>query len=178
MPDATASTFGGVNGQVVYADGVNVGYRWYQANHVTPLFSFGYGLSYTRFRFSGLQASTTANGGMAVKVTVTNVGPVAGTDVVQTYLGYPAPAGEAPRQLRGFTRVTLAPQQSKSVLLTLAPGDLATWDTARSSWVVAAGSYQIFVGDGSDLANLPVSAMVPVAGATLGADSGPAHPAP
>ncbi len=178
MPDATAATFGGVNGQVNYADGINVGYRWYQANHVTPLFSFGYGLSYTRFRFSGLQASTTPGGGVAVNVTVTNVGPVAGTDVVQAYLGFPSPTDEASRQLKGFARVSLAPQQSKTVKLTLAPGDLATWDTVSNSWIVTAGSYQVLVGDGSDLANLPVTANVALAHATLGADSGPAHPAP
>jgi len=174
MPDATAATFGGSGGQVVYADGINVGYRWYQVNQVQPLFSFGYGLSYTRFRFSGLQASTTSSGGVNLQATITNVGPVAGTDVVQAYLGYPAATGEAPRQLRAFARIDLAPRQSKVVHLTMAPGDLATWDPVRNSWVVLAGTYHLFVGDGSDLANLPLSATVAVTGANLGANSGPA----
>jgi beta-glucosidase len=172
MPNAT---FGGSGGQVNYADGINVGYRWYQVNQVQPLFSFGYGLSYTRFRFSGLHVSTTSGGGVKIQATVTNVGPVAGTEVVQAYLGYPTATGEAPRQLRAFARVDLAPRQSKTVNLTLAPGDLATWDTTRNGWTVLAGTYRLFVGDGSDVASLPLSATVQMKGATLGANSGPAH---
>ncbi|MDQ6616034.1 MAG: glycoside hydrolase family 3 C-terminal domain-containing protein [Actinomycetota bacterium] len=176
MPNATASTFGGTGGQVMYADGVNVGYRWYQVNQVQPQFGFGYGLSYTRFHFSAIKATTTAAGGVNVQATVTNVGPVRGTDVVQCYLGFPVEAGEAPRQLRGFTRVDLAPKQSKTVQWALAPGDLATWDTAGSRWVVPGGTYRLFVGDGSDLANLPLTATVQAGAASLGADSGPGHP--
>jgi beta-glucosidase len=174
MPNATASTFGGTGGQVIYADGINVGYRWYQMNQVQPLFSFGYGLSYTRFRFSGLQTTTTSGGGVSLQVTVSNVGSVRGTDVVQAYLGYPTSAGEAPRQLRGFARVDLAPKQSKTVALTLAPGDLATWDTASNAWVVTAGTYHLYVGDGSAPADLPLTATVQLSGANLGANSGPA----
>ena len=62
--------------------------------------------------------------------------------------------------------------------LTLAPGDLATWNSAAGTWVVAPGNYRLLVGDGSDLASLPVTTTVAVAAASLGADSGPAHPAP
>jgi beta-glucosidase len=176
MPDATASTFGGVDGQVLYADGLDVGYRWYEANQVQPLFPFGFGLSYTRFQFSTIKATPTSSGGVAVQATVTNVGPVRGTDVVQTYLGIPGDPSEAPRQLRGFSMVDLAPKQSKTVSFTLAAGDLATWDTAATSWVVGGGTYRIFVGDGSDLANLPLATTVQVKAASLGADSGPARP--
>jgi beta-glucosidase len=175
MPDATAATFGGVGGRVLYSDDLNVGYRWYQANHVTPLFAFGTGLSYTRFRFSGLHTKAGA-GGVTVEVTVANVGRVRGSDVVQCYVAFPAVAGEAPLQLRGFARVDLAPNRSKSVTLTLAPGDLATWDTATTAWVIPGGSYRVFVGDGSDAAHLPLSAAVEVTAASLGADSGPARP--
>lgn len=176
MPDATAATFGGTAGRVLYSDDVNVGYRWYQANQVTPLFAFGYGLSYTGFRFSALHTTTGSGGGVTVKVTITNVGEVRGGDVVQCYLGFPPAAGEAPRQLRGFARVDLAPKQSKVVTLTLSPGDLATWSTAASGWVIPGGAYRVFVGDGSDSARLPLSATVQVAPASLGVDSGPARP--
>ncbi len=174
MPDATAATFGGSGGQVLYSDDINVGYRWYQVNQVQPLFAFGYGLSYTRFHFSAMQATTTSSGGIAVQATVTNVGTVRGTEVVQTYLGLPTETGEGARQLRGFTRVDLAPKQSKTVHMTLNPGDLATWDSAHSSWVVQGGSYTVFVGDGSDLVTLPLSTTVRVTAASLGVNSGPA----
>lgn len=174
MPDATRATFGGVNGEVLYADGIDVGYRWYEANGVQPLFSFGYGLSYTHFTFSRMRAVTTPAGGVNVQATITNAGPVQGADVVQCYLGYPTSAGEAPRQLRAFTRVNLAPRQSATVNLTLSPGDLAVWNTAEAQWVVPAGTFSLYVGDGSDLANLPLTATVTMNAASLGVDSGPA----
>ncbi len=170
MPDATPATFGGVHGAVQYADGIDVGYRWYEVHRVAPLFSFGYGLSYTRFGFSKLRATTTAGGGVDVQATITNVGSVTGSDVVQCYLGYPTGAGEAPRQLRAFTRVTLAPRHSTTVHLALAPGDLAQWSTTANQWVVPAGTFHLYVGDGSDLANLPLSATIAMKGASLGVE--------
>jgi beta-glucosidase len=175
MPDATPATFGGTNGQVLYSDDINVGYRWYQTNQVQPLFPFGYGLSYTTFKFSGLQTTITSSGGIDVQATITNTGPARGTEVVQAYLGMPSDAGEPPRQLRGFTRVDLASKQSKTVQMTIAAGDLATWDSGANSWVVPGGTYTVYVGDGSDLAHLPLADTVQVAPASLGADSGPTH---
>ena len=139
-----------------------------------PAFSFGYGLSYTRFRFSGLKVTPTPAGGLTVQATITNVGAVRGADVVQCYLGYPAGSGEPPRQLRGFTRVDLAPNQSKSVQLDLKPGDRATWDSTAHTWNVAAGSYQVFVGDGSNPGDLPLTTTVEVNAQTVAVDSGPA----
>jgi beta-glucosidase len=176
MPDATAETFGGVGGRVVYAEGLDVGYRWYQTHQVAPLFGFGYGLSYTKFAFRDLHAAKASGGGISVQVTVTNIGAVRGTEVVQCYLGFPAAAGESPWQLRGFARVDLAPKQSKTVSVALDSGDLATWDTATNQWRVAGGSYHLSVGDGSDPAHLPLKATVSMAGAALGANSGPARP--
>jgi beta-glucosidase len=175
MPAGTAATYGGVGGKVSYAEGINVGYRWYQANQVQPAFSFGYGLSYSKFHFSGMHVAPTKGGGLSVTATVTNVGSVAGADVVQCYLGAPASTGEPPRQLRGFTRVNLAPRQSSLVHFQLAPGDLATWDSTQGTWVVDGGTYRIWVGDGSQPAELPLTATVPVAHAVLGPNSGPAH---
>ncbi|HEX3426880.1 MAG TPA: glycoside hydrolase family 3 C-terminal domain-containing protein, partial [Acidimicrobiales bacterium] len=173
MPDATLSSFGGVDGHVAYSDGVDVGYRWYEANGVVPLFPFGYGLSYTRFRFSGLKVQPAASGGLDVQVTVANVGAVAGADVVQSYVGFPSGTGEAPRQLRGYARVDLAPKESTTVHLALAPGDLATWNST-TGWNVPGGIFRVYVGDGSDLANLPLSTSVVMHGAALGVNSGPA----
>jgi len=176
MPDNTPATFGGVNGKVTYADGIDVGYRWYEVKNIQPLFPFGFGLSYTSFHFSAIGASATPGGGVAVQATVTNVGKVPGSDVVQCYLGYPASAGEAPRQLRAFTRVTLLPRQSTTVHLALAAGDMAVWDSATGQWAVPTGTFHLYVGDGSDVANLPLSTTVHVQGAKLGVNSGPAGP--
>jgi beta-glucosidase len=176
MPANTAATFGGAGGRVVYAEDVNVGYRWYQANQVQPAFSFGYGLSYTHFKFSGLRVVSGKSGGLLVSATATNTGAVRGADVVQCYLGMPASTGEAPRQLRGFTRVDLAPRQSAPVRFQLSAGDLATWDSPGHQWVVDGGAYRVWVGDGSEPAQLPLSAAVSLPRAVAGVNSGPAHP--
>ena len=174
MPAGTPETFGGVDGRTLYSEGVDVGYRWYDANGVTPAFPFGFGLSYTKFGFSHLQLKTEPSGGVSVDATVTNSGKVAGADVVQCYVGAPAQTAEPPRQLRGFTRVELLPGQSQAVHLVVSPGDLAAWDSAHSTWTVAGGTYHFFVGDASDLAHLPLRGQLHVAATSLGADSGPA----
>jgi beta-glucosidase len=171
MPDSTPATFGGVGGQTRYTDGVAVGYRWYDEQGVQPAFSFGYGLSYTQFRISNLQVAGTPSTGISVAATVSNTGRVAGTDVVQCYVGAPASTGEPPRQLRGFQRVKLAPGQSSTVRLRLTASDLAQWSDSANSWIITPGTYRIWVGDGSDLANLPLSTNVSVAGAVLGVNA-------
>jgi beta-glucosidase len=173
MPAGTPETFGGVGGRTDYAEGVDVGYRWYEVNKVAPAFPFGFGLSYTKFGFSHLKLSTEAGGAVGVDATVTNTGKVAGADVVQCYVGAPAKTGDAPRQLRGFRRVDLAAGASETVHMTLSMGDLAAWDTSLRSWTVG-GTYRVYVGDASDLAHLPLRGQVHVAPAVLGANSGPA----
>lgn len=176
-PATTAATFGGVDGVVDYREGVDVGYRWYGAHHQTPLFPFGFGLSYTRFRFSALRVTGSSAAGLTVEATVRNVGSVAGAEVAQVYVGDPAATGEAPRQLRGFVRVELRAGQAARVRLTVTPGDLAVW--SASGWSIAAGRYRILVGDGSAPSLLPLRASVDLRAERLGADSGPAPgPAP
>jgi len=157
VPAFTPQQFPGVNGKVHYSEGINVGYRWYDANNITPMFPFGFGLSYTSFAFSKLHISP-GNQATAVKVTarVTNTGSVAGSDVAQLYLGDPPVAGEPPRQLKGFQRVTLNPGQSTKVTFNLNRQDLAYWNTAANNWVVPEGRFQVYVGDSSALANLPL----------------------
>jgi beta-glucosidase len=175
VPASTPAQFPGVNGQVLYSEGIDVGYRYYDAKNETPLFPFGYGLSYTHFSYSHLTVtprqvrnassnpgatSCRCNGqsGRQVTVTarVTNTGKVTGSDVVQLYLGDPAAAGEPPRQLKGFQKVTLRPGQSSTVRFTLNGHDLSYWDDAADGWVLPDGRYQVYVGDSSALANLPL----------------------
>ena len=159
VPAASPAQFPGVGGQVQYSEGLDVGYRWYDAQSLTPLFPFGYGLSYTRFAFSNLHVSGSTRDGvsdLSVSATVTNVGQKAGSDVAQLYLGDPAAAGEPPRQLVGFQRVNLAPGRSARVQFTVTPRDTWWWDEAANGWSQSTGSYGLFVGDSSALSDLPL----------------------
>jgi beta-glucosidase len=99
---------------------------------------------------------------------VTNTGRVAGSDVVQLYLGDPAVAGEPPRQLKAFRKVTLAPGQSQTVRFTLTGHDLSYWDDAADGWVVPTGQFHAYVGDSSALAGLPLRASFTVTSSLIG----------
>ena len=156
-PAAAPSRFPGVGGKVLYAEGLDVGYRWYDAKRIKPLFPFGFGLSYTHFTFDDLRVSPEeASGTVPVRVTarVANAGKVAGSDVVQLYLGMPQSTGEPPRKLVGFQRVTLAPGQSQSVAFVIRPR--ASWWWHRGGWDQTAGTYRVYVGDSSALDGLPL----------------------
>jgi beta-glucosidase len=158
VPATTAAQWPGVNGQVQYSEGMDVGYRWYDAKNVAPLFAFGSGLSYTTFAFSHLAlgpGNLGPNGQETVTANVTNTGKRAGADVVQLYLSEPASAGEPPKQLKGFQKVQLNPGQTKRVQFTLSGHDVSYWDSNAQDWTVAAGHYQVMVGDSSD--NLPLA---------------------
>ncbi len=175
VPASTPAQFPGTGGEVQYSEGIDVGYRYYDANNETPLFPFGYGLSYTNFRYSNLSVTPrqvmngTSNPGtpacgcngqsgkqVTVSATVTNTGQVAGSDVAQLYLNDPAAAGEPPRQLKGFQKVTLKPGQSTTVHFTLSGQDLSYWDDTANGWVLPDGTFGVDVGDSSALANLPL----------------------
>ena len=148
-----------MGGKVQYSEGLDVGYRWYDAQNLTPMFPFGYGLSYTKFAFSHLRVTGAPRNGvsdMQVSATVTNVGQRAGSDVAQLYLADPSAAGEPPRQLVGFQRVNLGPGQSGQVQFTVTPRDTWWWDEAANGWNQSTGHYGLFVGDSSALADLPL----------------------
>ncbi|MGA2521491.1 MAG: glycoside hydrolase family 3 C-terminal domain-containing protein [Acidimicrobiales bacterium] len=162
VPASTPAQWPGVGGKVEYSEGLLVGYRWYDAKGITPLFPFGFGLSYTSFAFSNLVvAPTLAPGATAtVSVDVTNTGRVTGAETVQAYVGDPASVGEPPEQLKGFDKVTLAPGQTATVSLPLGPQSFSTWDSATQSWTEATGQYSVMVGDSSS--NLPEVATVAI----------------
>ena len=159
VPASTTAQFPGNGSEVLYSEGVDVGYRWYDTKGSTPLFPFGYGLSYTTFAFSGLRlsrASVTGTDDVRVSATITNTGSRTGSDVAQLYVGDPAQTGEPPRQLAGFDRVTLAPGQSAPVSFTLTPQQLSWWSDSGGGWTESPGLYRLYVGDSSALANLPL----------------------
>ncbi len=169
IPASTPAQFPGVDGVAQYSEGIDVGYRWYETHHVTPLFPFGYGLSYTTFAFSDLHVSpgpATSLGTIKVAATVTNTGTRAGSEVAQLYVGDPASTGEPPRQLRGFQTVRLAPGRSARVHFTLTGQDLSWYDGTNGTWVVSPGTYRLYVGDSSALAGLPLRGTAQVRGST------------
>jgi beta-glucosidase len=174
-PTSSPSQWPGVDGKITYSEGLDVGYRGYDAEDITPQFPFGYGLSYTTFAFSDLRISKAqvqnpvsgpgatscdCNGQgtrlETVAATVTNTGKVAGAEVAQLYLGDPAVAGEPPRQLEGFDKVYLKPGQSTTVRFELTGHQLSYWDDTANGWVLPDGAFHVYVGDSSALANLPL----------------------
>jgi beta-glucosidase len=151
----------GVNGQIVWSEGLQMGYRWYLANGVKPLFPFGFGLSYTSFQYQHLHVSAPHGHSKAVTVSfrVRNTGHVIGTEVPQVYLTLPNSAGEPSRRLAGFDRVTLRPGASANVRVVLDPSStdhpLSVWDTASHAWRTPPGRFGVQVG--SSVSNLPLS---------------------
>src|SRR5580658_6396623 len=156
VPAQTEAQWPGTSTGVDYSEGVDIGYRWYQSQNITPLFPFGYGLSYTNFSFSNLKVGAfNANGQATVTATITNTGSVAGADVAQMYVGDPAASQDPPKQLKGFQRMSLNPGQSATVSFPLTIHDLASWSSTANAWEAQAGTYSISVGDSS--ASLPLS---------------------
>jgi beta-glucosidase len=162
VPAQTEAQWPGISTGVDYSEGVDIGYRWYQSAGITPLFPFGYGLSYTKFSFSSEKVgSFNADGDATVTATITNTGSVAGADVAQMYVRDPAASDDPPEQLKGFQRVNLTPGQSATVSFPLTIHDLASWSSTGSQWEAQAGTYSISVGDSS--ASLPLSASTSLA---------------
>lgn len=148
--------------EVKYTEGAAVGYKWYQSRHVTPLFPFGYGLSYTRFGFGNLRTKV-LDGQLVVSFTVRNLGHRAGRAVPQVYVGtksWRALGWEAPRRLAGWSKVALAPGASRTVTLQVDPRVLAVFDTRDQRWERPAGRYEVCLGSSS--ADLPLSTKVPL----------------
>ena len=127
--------------EATYSEGATVGYKWFDARGLQPLFPFGHGLSYTSFAYSGL-ALTRSDAGVIATLTVTNTGERAGADAVQLYVSPPAGAGwEAPRRLAGFAKVTLWPGHSTRVSMAVDPRLLSVWDAKAPGWSRLSGSY-------------------------------------
>lgn len=143
LEGAAAAPGAPVPARVDYAiEGADVGYRWFQRRQLTPLFPFGFGLSYTRFAH-GTPAADVHAGLPHVRVAVRNLGTRAGADVVQVYVQVP---GSPVRRLAGFAKLTLAPGQAGTAAIALAPRLLADFDPAVRRWVIRGGTYRIYVG--------------------------------
>ena len=126
-----------------------------------PVRPFGFGLSYTTFRFSDLGV-----GERAVRVTITNTGRRTGIAVPQMYLGLPSPSSsvqQPPRQLKGYRSVRLAPGRSATVTFPLDSRAFSYWDVNTNGWRVAPGCYRVYVGPSSR--DLPLHAVISRGGA-------------
>jgi beta-glucosidase len=166
VPAHTPQQYPGVNGTGTYSEGLQVGYRWYDGRPGPPLYPFGYGLSYTSFGYSGLTVSAPHGGYVDVGLDVTNTGRRSGADVVQLYVSFPAAAGEPPRQLKGFQRVTLEAGRSRHVELRLDERAFSTWNSAKGEWQVADGTFTVHTGDSSE--SLPLFGKVEVSQKSFG----------
>ena len=131
---------------VHYDEGVKVGYKWYDAEHKPVLFPFGYGLSYTTWRYSGLKLGQGSN--HSVAFTVTNAGSRPGVEVAEVYAGLPAAAEEPPKRLVGWTRVALQPGESREVSVSIDSKYLSIYDE-QQGWKLLPGQYTFMVGGSS-----------------------------
>ena len=142
--------------QVNYNEGLKVGYKWFDAEHKPVLFPFGFGLSYTRYQYSGL---TIQDGkALTVSFTVRNSGQRVGTEIAQVYASFPDAAGEPPKRLIGWTRVELAAGESKPVTMAVDHDRLTIFDEAADRWKLVPGAYKVLVGGSSS--DLPLSTAV------------------
>ena len=156
LPDCPSYlNFPGEEGHVRYGEGVFVGYRGYDAAGLPVSYPFGHGLGYTTFGYSGLrvsQAGSAAGGDLAITVAaeIRNTGRRAGQEVVQCYAGAPvASVARPPRELKGFTKITLGPGAAREVRFTLTARDLSYWSVRREGWVLEPGEFRIDVGASS-----------------------------
>ena len=135
----------GVDDQVYYKEGIYVGYRHFDTRKVKPQFPFGFGLSYTTFKYGKPTLS-----GNTVSVAVTNTGTREGKETVQLYVGDVKCSVDRPvKELKGFEKVSLAPGETKTVSFTIAPRDLQFFDEATHQWKSEPGKFKLYIGASS-----------------------------
>lgn len=136
----------GVDKQVYYKEGIFVGYRWFDTKRVAPLFPFGYGLSYTTFKYGKPRLSSTSmkvSGQITLTVDVTNTGKREGKEVVQLYITDEQSAEERPaKELRNFAKVSLQPGETKTVSFAITAEDLQYFSALQHRWVVEPGTFK------------------------------------
>ncbi|SGZ27823.1 BQ5605_C026g10198 [Microbotryum silenes-dioicae] len=146
--------------QFTYSEGLFIAYRWFDAKSIAPRFEFGFGLSYTTFRYSALSVTALSQGGSTTKSNlyddfycityqVTNRGPVDGAEVSQVYLAFPPSAQEPLKVVREFARTFLKSRTGSTVTIKLNRRAFSIWDVALQSWKVPRGDFTVFVGASS-----------------------------
>lgn len=145
--------------QVIYKEGIFVGYRYYEKEGIEPAFAFGHGLSYTSFAYGNLRVETAPHSlsqdmgepPVRISLDVTNTGKVAGGEIVQCYVGDPVCSAERPvKELKAFAKVFLEPGETKRVDMELPWSAFAFYDTERHAFVAEPGEFILSVGGASD----------------------------
>jgi len=139
------------NSQVYYKEDIFVGYRGFEKNKVKALFPFGYGLSYTTFKYGKPAATHNADGSWTVRVDITNSGSREGKEVVQLYVGERKVTASRPvKELKDFAKVSLKPSETKTVTLTVSADDMQTWNEQAHQWQAPKGSYRAYIAASSE----------------------------
>ncbi|MGB0975940.1 MAG: beta-glucosidase family protein [Prolixibacteraceae bacterium] len=158
LEDVGAHSFGkigypGDGKEVDYKEGILVGYRWFDTHRIDPLFSFGHGLSYTTFEMNNLhadQTSYTKDDTIVVTGEIQNTGSRQGAEVIQIYVhDVKSQVVKAENELKGFQKIKLQPNESKSFKIAIPVGSLAYYDAENKSWKVEDGIYKLRIGNGS-----------------------------
>jgi beta-glucosidase len=143
----------GENGAVYYGEGLFIGYRYYDKKDITPLFPFGYGLSYTTFAYSNLAFNAShysAADEIRVSLDVQNTGNCAGQEVVQLYVRDVQSSLMRPdKELKAFAKVSLQPSETKTVTFTLDREALSFYDPRQKQWLAEPGEFEVLIGSSS-----------------------------
>jgi len=152
-PAHALNAYPGAGGVVTYTEGLLVGYRWFDAKQIEPLFPFGYGLSYTKFAYANLhlvQGGDPANPSVTVQFDLTNTGQRAGAEVPQVYVQQVNPSlPRPPKELKGFAKVLLQPGQTQKVSIRLDRSAFAFYEPDKKGWVAEKGDFKILLGSSS-----------------------------
>jgi beta-glucosidase len=145
-----SGNYPGENLHVTYAEGIYVGYRYFDTKNIAPQYPFGYGLSYTTFEYSDLKITHAAGGSAQVTLKVHNSGKRAGTEIVQLYVHDGHSKIDRPtKELKRFSRVELAPGESKVVTFNLDRAAFSYFSLAKHDWVAEPGHFELLVGSSS-----------------------------
>lgn len=150
--DPAQPNFPGGTCSVAYAESIYVGYRYYDTAGVPVRFPFGYGLSYTQFKYDDLSVSPIADDyRVQIDFSITNIGDKQGKEIAQLYVARSSDSSvfRPNKELKGFTKVELQPGEKKIVNMELNRRSFAFWDTGADDWRVEKGDYRIFVGASS-----------------------------
>ena len=152
-PAHALDAYPGENLQENYKEGILVGYRWFDTRKIEPLYCFGYGLSYTDFKYVDIQTSKKSfkpSENIIATVKVRNTGKIEGKETIQLYIGKIGSAVErAEKELKAFKKIRIAAGETTTVSLNIPVKDLAYYDIITKSWVVEPGQYKLFAGTSS-----------------------------